>query len=377
MVHKDKMKNKDENTVALGIDFGQTYDLLEEVEAWKKGIADKVKGCLVGGAAGDALGYAVEFISADSIFMEYGEEGITEYDLYMGEARISDDTQMTLFTAEGLKLWDEYGRKYTPQYYIWLAYKDWYHMQRGQFHPKEKFTWLWKVPEMSACRAPGNTCMRALSGREGGCVEEPVNDSKGCGGVMRVAPVGAFFNTHHDLEDEIKVVNQVAAEAAALTHGHPMGYLPAAALAHIVNRLIYGGCTLGNDLEDVVKESAEYLVKIFGETPFAQKMADLMYKALALAGNDNPDFENIKELGEGWVGEEALIIAIYCAVRYKDDFSKALCVSVNHSGDSDSTGAIMGNILGAMIGYDAIPDKWKENLECHDVICKVAERLCE
>lgn len=339
---------------------------------------DKIKGCLIGGAAGDALGYEVEFIREKEIFDRFGKDGISDYVLYLGEARISDDTQMTLFTAEGLKLWDEYGRKYNPQHYIWLAYQDWYYMQNSYKKPKEKYTWLWKVPEMGALRAPGNTCLSALSGRKGGSVDVAINHSKGCGGVMRVAPIGAYLNREPEKEDRIDLVNKVAAEAAALTHGHPMGWLPAAALAHIVNRLIYGGCTFGEGtLTDIIQESGEYLEKLFGETAYAKQMAALMEKAVALTKNDKTDLENIHELGEGWVGDEALLIAIYCAVKYQDDFSKALCVSVNHKGDSDSTGAIMGNILGAMIGYDGIPDKWKQNLECHGVILKIAERLSE
>lgn len=336
---------------------------------------DKVKGCLIGGAAGDALGYAVEFTKWDGIEKQYGPDGIQDYELYMGQARISDDTQMTLFTGEGLILWQEYGRKFTPQHYIWLAYKDWYNMQRDNFHPKEKFTWLWKVPEMAASRAPGITCLNALSQNEGGSVADPINNSKGCGGVMRVAPVGAFLNRNPEMEDQIEVVNRVAAEAAALTHGHPFGYLSGAAFAHIVNRLLYGGCTYGDTLEDIVRESMSALEEYFDDNGFARKMADLMEKAIVFSHNDKSDLENLKELGEGWVGEEALIVAVYCALKYQDDFSKALTVSVNHSGDSDSTGAILGNILGAKIGYEAIPDKWKENLECHDAILKVAERM--
>lgn len=57
---------------------------------------------MIGGAIGDELGYAVEFLSVSSIFKKYGKNGITEYDLYRGVAEISDDTQMTLFTATGL-----------------------------------------------------------------------------------------------------------------------------------------------------------------------------------------------------------------------------------------------------------------------------------
>ena len=67
---------------------------------------DKFRGCLIGGAAGDALGYAVEFKREDEIFSEYGKDGITEYDLILDDdvTEISDDTQMTLFTAEGMLL---------------------------------------------------------------------------------------------------------------------------------------------------------------------------------------------------------------------------------------------------------------------------------
>ena len=88
------------------------------------------------------------------------------------------------------------------------------------------------------------------------------------------------------------------------------------------------------------------------------------------------DLAAIHKLGEGWVGEEAIAIAVYCAIRHEDDFEAAICAAVNHGGDSDSTGAICGNIMGAKLGYDAIPEYYKgENLELHDVICKIAEAL--
>ena len=60
---------------------------------------DKFRGCLLAGAAGDALGYEVEFMPEEEIFRRFGEAGITEYRLRGGVAEISDDTQMTLFTA--------------------------------------------------------------------------------------------------------------------------------------------------------------------------------------------------------------------------------------------------------------------------------------
>lgn len=62
-------------------------------------------------------------------------------------------------------------------------------------------------------------------------------------------------------------------------------------------------------------------------------------------------------------------------MKYENDFYKAIRTSVNHNGDSDSTGAVCGNILGAYIGYNAIPQKYKDSLELHDLIIEIADSL--
>lgn len=97
--------------------------------------------------------------------------------------------------------------------------------------------------------------------------------------------------------------------------------------------------------------------------------------AIRLADNDEPDLANIHRLGEGWVAEETLAIAIYCALRHADDFSAGIISAVNHCGDSDSTGAVTGNILGALLGYDAIDKVWTRDLELRDVILELADDL--
>lgn len=157
---------------------------------------DKYRGCLVGGAAGDALGYPVEFLTAQAILARYGQEGITGYELKNGTAEISDDTQMTLFTATGLLLATTRrmtrGISGTYTDYIRLSYTDWYRTQ-SQRYPlpgNSHCSWLVNQPELFACRAPGTTCLSALSGSGQGSIEHPINQSKGCGGIMRVAPIG-------------------------------------------------------------------------------------------------------------------------------------------------------------------------------------------
>jgi len=214
--------------------------------------------------------------------------------------------------------------------------------------------------------------MRAIASGEYGTPENPTNDSKGCGGVMRVSPVGLCFDRPDGKHGTIDDLWHVAERVAALTHGHELGWMSAGAMAHIVNR---AACT-NMPLADAIKEARVMLEERHGESRHAQDLMDLIDLAIALADNGKSDGEDICRLGEGWVAEETLAIAIYCSLRHQDDFSSALCASVNHDGDSDSTGALTGSILGARIGYDNIPEKWKKHLECIDVILEVADDLC-
>ncbi len=356
-----------------GIRLKERGEQILEKQMERERNLNKIRGCLLGGAAGDALGYPVEFLSDREIRSRYGEEGIRDYetDWETGLALISDDTQMTLFTANGL-LWGETqactgGVSRDPVSCIGLAYQDWYFTQTGKMLRKKSISWLLDVPELHRRRAPGTTCLSALRSGKMGSVEEPLNHSKGCGGIMRVAPLGLGGW----LSDR-KQIDLAAAEAAALTHGHPLGYIPAAVLAHIVNVGVYGGCQRGDTLRDAVEDAMETAQKLFGGVPLLES---LIGRAVSLAENGRPDQENIRELGEGWTGEEALAIAVYASLRYSEDFSEGIIAAVNHSGDSDSTGAVTGNILGAWLGCDAIEEKWKKNLELKNIILELADDL--
>ena len=235
---------------------------------------DKIRGSLVGGAVGDALGYAIEFWGEEQIFGKYGERGITEYELdsFTGKALISDDTQMTLFTANGLFVGDTRG------------------------------------------------AMRGIQSRP------------------------RYY------------------------------YMPAAIVTHIINRIIFG--EKKKTLKNIVIEARDKVAEIFRGDKHLKALTDIIDRAIELSGNEKDDLDNIHRLGEGWVAEETLGIALYCALRYQDDFSAGVISAVNHKGDSDSTGAVTGNILGALLGYDAIEEKWKTNLELIDVIIEMADDLC-
>lgn len=332
-------------------------------------LRDRARGCLVGGAVGDALGYAVEFDRWSEIQKVYGAEGIREYELdaQRGVAVVSDDTQMTLFTANGLLLSEARGKR-PAEGWIYTAYLDWLRTQQ-RTRLAEKVCWLNELPELNALRAPGHTCLQALGSGRMGWVDEPINNSKGCGGVMRVAPVAIYgFNKGWELEK----VDRLGAAAAAITHGHSLGYMSAAALVDVIYRILDG-----ETVEDAVYISANYMEELYADDPHMPELVKGMRLALDLAEDTlRTDRQCLGLLGEGWVGEEALFVAIYCAAKYADDFDKALTVAVNHDGDSDSTGAVCGNILGARWGYDALPEKWKTNLELRDAILEIADDLC-
>ena len=335
---------------------------------------DRFRGCLFGGAAGDALGYAVEFLRERQIFRKYGEHGITEYDLTDGIAQISDDTQMTLFTATGLLLGTTRGmtRGIMGHYanYIGSAYQDWLKTQEQHYplHDRYNFSWLVNIPELFSPRAPGNTCLSAIRAGGNGTPEKPINNSKGCGGVMRVAPIGLYFN---DQQRDIRKICRIGAEAAALTHGHPHGWMPAAVLVQIIHEV-----SQDNEiLLEAVQHALDTIDEVYPKSKERDAFTNLIEKAIDLSSEDMDDLDAIHQLGEGWVGDEALAISVYCALKYSGDIDKALIAAVNHNGDSDSTGTITGNIVGAQVGFSGIPVKYTEKLELRDLILEVADDL--
>lgn len=328
---------------------------------------DKFRGCLIGGAAGDALGYEVEFMRECEIFAEFGKSGITDYVLRNGKAIISDDTQMTLFTASAF-LFDK--NQTFPEGYLRQCYIDWYLTQNVTFPVRDRMTHsvLLQYSELFAKRAPGLTCMNAIMNGAKGTVKNPVNDSKGCGGIMRVSPIGLFYTDRKESACEIA---SYGADAAAMTHGHELGYIPSAAFTYIIYALSKGECSI----KKAVIDSLEIVSALYPDAYWLGYFCELINKAIKLAESDINDLDALHQLGEGWVAEETLAVAVYCSIKYQNNFDKAIITSVNHNGDSDSTGAVTGNILGTYIGYNAIPEKYKNNLELHDIIINVADEL--
>ncbi|MDX3102174.1 ADP-ribosylglycohydrolase family protein [Nonomuraea angiospora] len=353
-------------------------------------VRDRVRGCLLGGAIGDALGSPIEFQSLREIRREHGAEGITGYvTTWRGKSGlITDDTQMTLFTVEGL-LRARAGGPPTPGSLgaaypypgvvepVRQAYQRWFDTQNHQAPPPADLphrtgrlreeTWLYSR------RAPGNACLSGLRrqfpgpsplGQPG-----PVNpDSKGCGTVMRSAPFGLvpLSGAADGARPDPREAFEVAAACAQITHGHPTGYLAAGAFAAITAYLV-----AGEDLEPAVHRARDLLAGY----PAHDETSAALRAAVALAadgGGHSP--ERVESLGGAWVAEEALAIGVYCALA-EPSVERALLLSVNHSGDSDSTGSVCGNLLGALHGAGVLPAAWLRPLEGRDTIERLATEL--
>ena len=347
----------------------------------KQQLQNKIRGSITGGAIGDALGYPIEFVySFNDICARYGKEGITEFDMSYPwleseekKALFSDDTQMTLYTAEGLLEAERNGKPIAPT--VCNAYLAWYAHQAGR---KVKISYqskLSKIEELNQNRAPGNTCLSALAAIHAG--KEPQNASKGCGGIMRVAPVG-LYGAAHDWSPADTA--RLAGELAELTHLHPLSTYSSATLAVIVQL-----CASSEDAVDkemfkgIVDKSLKIVSDVYGADAAAMdEFRKIVGNAMSLEDDPQSDWQIIEDrIGEGWVAEETLAIALFSTLRHVDDFSGCLISAVNHGGDSDSTGAVAGNIIGAILGDDAIPGKFKKEIQLRDLLLHAADDLAK
>lgn len=279
-----------------------------------------------------------------------------------------------------------------PEDYVEGAYLDWYYTQTGKKKesPDKDFnyTWLRNLPELAHRRAPGTTCLSACESLYQG--EKVQNNSKGCGGIMRVAPMAllmagywsrgiSFYN--------ITQMDEAGAKVAAATHKHPLAFLPSAMLTHLIYDLIrLDENEIKTNFADIALSTLQTLDRLYKGKYEKEKrfLANLTRTSVILAASDKSDAENIRTLGEGWTGEEAWAIALYCAVRHIDSIEDAIISAVNHDGDSDSTGAVCGNIMGAVYGYEAIKrmklfcpqgHELEQTLELSNIILTLADDL--
>lgn len=309
------------------------------------------RGCLLGGAIGDALGYS---------------------DVIQGKSLISHHTQMTVFTVDGLVWADNRVKRKGIYAYIpciFFSYQKWYYTQTGHFADKAyEFLVDGEIldrEELFARRSPGNTALEALAGsinNKYGTLKNRINNSKGYVPAVRSAPIGLYF--YRDPKNAF----QFGCESGALTHGHSDGFLAAGFISCLISLIIQG-----EKLDTAVSEALEILKK--------QKNSKTVYeaisKALQLVESEEKPEQAMSYLGDGWLAEEAVAKAVYCALVYQDDFEKAINFVILQDENRSGVASICGTILGGYLGSLEIPYSWIKDLELSDLMVYGADRLLE
>lgn len=298
------------------------------------------RGCLVGLAVGDALGFATEFLRAPQIRARYGPAGVTDFEPAGGHPRgtFTDDTQMTLALADALL---EAGGEDLDAVMAAVG---------------RRFVAWSRSPDNN--RAPGNTCLAACRALAGGAHwrASGVAESKGCGAPMRTAPVGLRY--HRDAAR----IHTVGAAAARITHGHPTAVASSVAMSLGVS-LALDGTAPAAVCAAMVEAAAALDPRCGAHLKLVPSLLDREPEAA------------FARLGEGWVAEEAVAAALYCWLRAPDDFARCVLAGANASGDSDSIACLAGALCGASLGLEAVPSRWRAEVEQVERLLEVADRL--
>lgn len=318
-------------------------------------LLNKMVGCLLGTAIGDALGYQVEFQHVEPV-KPYKVTDFAEHTHRMpdGKAMFSDDTQMAMAVARGLLRSGSLSVEETAEEVA-----------------EEFIAWL-HDPENT--RAPGNACLTGCRNLEAGkhWRESGKPDGRGCGTAMRSMVYGMW--SPGATPAAWRKAEELAGYHSYMTHGSDSAAASAAAVAVTVSALL-------NESDIPPKEAVR--LGIVAARRFDDEAADLFEAAVTCAEGKAPDGGTVTPSRvldlwrgwRGWRGDEAVAASIYCFLSNPDDYHDAVLMAANSPGDSDSLAAITGAFVGAHLGATAIPYAWVDNIEKVDQLNALAARM--
>ena len=330
------------------------------------------RGCLLGLAVGDAMGYPVDKKTWDEICEAYGPNGLLGYDLANGSAEITSYTQLAAFVCNGLLLGATRQDPAKYNKFIALSLREWAKSQQFRGSGERTFCWVAQVPEMRRRHCMDTTMLDALSREVLGTPEKPVFRSMFPGALTAAVAVGlAAEGGRLDMAQTARL----GAEAVAFTHGDPEAFMAGAFLA----------CCLAAILQNPEEIPAEQFTKIaqIVEQMFWQQYPQItdvtagVHKALALTKDGELSPLAAMTLLGCTTAAECVAGAVYASTVHPANFDEAMIVSVNHSGRSGCVGALTGAIMGARLGVDALPEFYLESLEPTLALSELAQDLTQ
>lgn len=330
------------------------------------------KGCLLGLAVGDAMGYTVDKKSWQEICEDYGPNGLLGYDLVNGTADITSYTQLAAFVANGLLLGLIRGNpeKYTN--YMALGVREWAKSQQFRASTEKTHCWLAQVPEMRRRHCMDTRMLDSLSREVLGTPEAPVLRSVTPGALTTAVAVALAYDPERM---ESKQIGRLAAEAVAFTHGEPEAFLSGAVVAYSLVLILQQP---EKPLAQHFLRAAEAVQAQFGEAwPQAARITALLQKAVELTRDPELSPLAAMTLLECTTAAECLAGAAYACMIHPANFDEAMIAAVNHSGRSAAVGALTGAFLGAKLGVEALPEFYLESLEPVAVLEELARDLSQ
>ncbi|MFE4831432.1 ADP-ribosylglycohydrolase family protein [Streptomyces sp. NPDC056672] len=323
----------------------------------------RVRGSLLGGAIGDALGAGVSALTLEEIGAAHGPDGVTDFvPAYGRRGAITAATQLTLFTVDGLiraQVRRDTGAWHPPTD-VHRAHLRWAATQRdwGPDVRRKDNGWLAQEEWLYARRDPARSCLTGFGDDIMGTLDRPKNPTaRDAGALVRSAPFGLLVGW------EPQLVCQLAVECAAQTHGHPAAYLSAGAFAVIVHAL-----ARAESLDTGVQRA----LALLAPRPGHQPVTEALQRALGTVRQGIPNPGRVSALGEGRAAEDTLAVAVYCAL-VSEDIRHGLRLAVNHDGPSCATATLCGSLLGALHGETALPPAWLAELEGRPALLEIAD----
>ena len=331
------------------------------------------RGCMLGLAVGDAMGYTVDSRSLEEICRDYGPNGLLGYDLVNGYADVTSYTQLAAFTANGLLIGLTQNRlrgsMAAPVRYIGLAVKEWSRSQR-YCAPERNFCWLSGVAEMKRRHCLDNRMLDILAKGSLGTPEEPVSNYSHAGALTEVIPIALLGD---DLFLNPEQLDRLGAEAVALTHGDPEAFICGAALTHALSLLLHSPKIT---VEELLRDTVDAIQMQFGrEYLQTAKLWELLQMAQILSHSSNVTPMEAMERLSCRSAAEVLAGVFYACITCHGDFDAAMITAVNHSGRSAAVGAITGAVLGAVLGEEAMPEFYLEGLEPTRYLLELADDM--
>lgn len=330
-------------------------------------------GCMLGGAVGDALGFVIGGDDLKTIHKKYGPYGlrtVLKSAKHGNKSIISDETQLSLFTADGMLWADHDGLE--PAEGLYRSYMRWYYTQTERIIRPEQEKWMMRQEHevrleydmmgeqaLFARRSPGKACLTALASGKKLSREETLNHCGGNSTVMRAAPIGLFY------EGDPEKAFFIGCQAASLTHGNPKAFLSTATISAIIASL-----ASGKDISTALGGALHLLQR----DPEGVRLLKLLLRAIDEAVSDRNPVRSMKKLGLGKKADEALALSVYCVLK-AGTLKEAVLMACNQDGDSSTCGAVCGNIMGTVFGDKAIPKSWSCNLECDVLIRRLSQCL--